>query len=111
MSDTNDISGGWHPAARYLDPAVISLDPRFDGYKLPLAGVERLATGCRWCEGPVWFGDGRYLLWSDIPNNRIMRWDEVTDRSRSSGSRPISPTARPATGRVGWLPANMAGDA
>ena len=32
----------------------------------------------RWCEGPVWFGDGRYLLWSDIPNNRIMRWDEET---------------------------------
>jgi gluconolactonase len=32
----------------------------------------------RWCEGPVWFGDGRYLLWSDIPNNRIMRWDEAT---------------------------------
>ncbi len=32
----------------------------------------------RWCEGPVWFGDGRYLLWSDIPNNRIMRWDEPT---------------------------------
>ena len=32
----------------------------------------------RWCEGPVWFGDGRYLLWSDIPNNRMMRWDEET---------------------------------
>ena len=42
------------------------------------AKVERLATGYRWCEGPVWFGDGRYLLWSDIPNNRIMRWDEET---------------------------------
>ena len=42
------------------------------------AAVERLATGFRWCEGPVWFGDGRYLLWSDIPNNRIMRWDEET---------------------------------
>src|SRR3712207_1031379 len=42
------------------------------------AAVERLATGCRWCEGPVWFGDGRYLLWSDIPNDRIMRWDEET---------------------------------
>ena len=34
----------------------------------------------RWCEGPVWFGDGRYLLWSDIPNNRIMRWEEETGR-------------------------------
>ena len=43
-----------------------------------MAAVERLATGFRWAEGPVWFGDGRYLLWSDIPNNRIMRWDEET---------------------------------
>ena len=69
-------SGEWRPASRYPDPSVISLDPRFDKYMLPLAAVERLATGCRWSEGPVWFGDGRYLLWSDIPNNRIMRWDE-----------------------------------
>src|SRR3954466_10696817 len=36
------------------------------------AAVERLATGCRFTEGPVWFGDGRYLLWSDIPNDRIV---------------------------------------
>ncbi|WP_264214293.1 SMP-30/gluconolactonase/LRE family protein [Leisingera thetidis] len=78
MSGIHDDPTGWRPAARYPDPSVISLDPRFDKYKLPLAGVERLATGCRWSEGPVWFGDGRYLLWSDIPNNRIMRWDEVT---------------------------------
>ena len=69
---------GWAPATRYPDPAVQSLDPRFDKYRLPLAGVERLATGCRWAEGPVWFGDGRYLLWSDIPNNRVVRWDEAT---------------------------------
>nr|WP_255564171.1 SMP-30/gluconolactonase/LRE family protein [Mameliella sp. CS4] len=45
---------------------------------MPLAGVERLATGLRWAEGPVWFGDARHLLWSDIPNNRIMRWTEET---------------------------------
>ncbi|AZV79031.1 SMP-30/gluconolactonase/LRE family protein [Parasedimentitalea marina] len=70
--------GAWRPASRYPDPAVITLDPRFDKYKLPLAAVERLATGCRWNEGPVWFGDARCLLWSDIPNNRIMRWDEGT---------------------------------
>ena len=62
----------------YPDLAVESLDKSFDAYKLFNAGVERLATGCRWNEGPVWFGDGRFLLWSDIPNNRIMRWDEET---------------------------------
>ena len=52
------------------------LDPSFAKYRLPLASVERLATGMRWSEGPVWFGDARCVLWSDIPNNRIMRWDE-----------------------------------
>lgn len=44
------------------------------------AAVERLYTGCRWSEGPVYFGDGRYLLWSDIPNNRILKWEEETGR-------------------------------
>jgi gluconolactonase len=69
----------WEPAESYPDPAVRSLDPRFDRIKPPFnAAVERLATGFRWAEGPVWFGDGRYLLCSDIPNNRIMRWDEQT---------------------------------
>ena len=61
---------------RYPDPAVEVLDPRFLQYRLQHAAVERIATGCRWAEGPVWFGDGRYLLWSDIPNDRIMRWAE-----------------------------------
>ena len=42
------------------------------------ARVERLWSGCRWAEGPVWLGDTRSLLWSDIPNNRILRWDEET---------------------------------
>ena len=67
----------WQPAA-YPDPAVQILHPSFAKYRVTLAAVERLATGCRWAEGPVWFGDGRYLLWSDIPNDRILRWDEET---------------------------------
>ncbi len=65
-------------SSRYPDPAIRSLDPAFDKYRIVLSTVERLFTGCRWAEGPVWFGDGRYLLWSDIPNNRILRWDEAT---------------------------------
>src|SRR6201989_3214860 len=68
----------WEPNQRYPDPAVQVLDPSFNQYRLPLASVERLYTGCRWSEGPVYFGDGRYLLWSDIPNNRILRWEEET---------------------------------
>jgi gluconolactonase len=63
---------------RYPDPAVEILDPSFAKYRVYSAGVEQLATGFRWAEGPVWFGDGRYLLFSDIPNNRIMRYDEAT---------------------------------
>jgi gluconolactonase len=63
---------------RYPDPAIRVLDPSFARYRIGNACVERLATGFRWCEGPVWFGDLRALLWSDIPNNRIMRWDEET---------------------------------
>ena len=63
---------------RYPDAAIEVIDPRFQKYKLPNVVVERLWTGARWTEGPVWFGDGGYLLWSDIPNNRIMRWVEET---------------------------------
>jgi gluconolactonase len=73
-----DEAGGWAPSLRYPDPLVRSLDPRFDKYRLPLASVERLYTGTRWGEGPIWFGDGRYLIWSDIPNNRMLRWDETS---------------------------------
>ncbi len=65
-------------SARYPDPAVEVLDAAFLPLRLFSAGVEQLATGCRWAEGPVWFGDGRYLLWSDIPNDRILRWDECS---------------------------------
>ncbi len=68
----------WEPNLRYPDPSVEVLHPSFAPYRLALASVEQLHTGCRWSEGPVWFGDGRYLLWSDIPNNRILRWDEET---------------------------------
>jgi gluconolactonase len=68
----------WQESQRYPDPAIRALDPRFGRYHLALSSVERLYTGCRWAEGPVWFGDGRYLLWSDIPNDRIMKWEEET---------------------------------
>jgi len=70
-----DWSGG---IVRYPDPAIETIDKRFQKYKIGNAVVERLCTGFRWAEGPVYFGDARCLLWSDIPNNRIMRWDEQT---------------------------------
>jgi gluconolactonase len=66
------------PNTRYPDPAVQILDPAFASYRVFNSSVEQLATGFRWAEGPVWFGDGRYLLFSDIPNDRILRWDETS---------------------------------
>lgn len=63
---------------RYPDPAIEIIDPRFGDYRIGNAGVERLWTGGRWTEGPVYFGDLRCLLFSDIPNDRILRWDEAT---------------------------------
>lgn len=63
---------------RYPDPDVIVLDKRFEKYRTFNAALERLWTGARWAEGPVWFGDGRFLLFSDAPNNRILRWTEET---------------------------------
>jgi len=73
-------SARWRPDLRYPDPAIEILDERFAPYRIFSAAVERLYTGCRWAEGPVWFGDGRYLLWSDIPNDRILKWEEETGR-------------------------------
>jgi len=78
LASIDPPSAGWRPFPRYPDPAVESLDARFDRYRIFNAAVERLYTGCRWAEGPVWFGDGRYLLWSDIPNDRILKWEEET---------------------------------
>jgi gluconolactonase len=78
MSDAASHSAGWRPATYYPDPAIHALDPRFEKYWLKLSAVERLTTGLRWAEGPVWFGDGRYLLCSDIPNQRILKWEEET---------------------------------
>jgi gluconolactonase len=53
-------------------------DQRFDQCIKRSARVEKLYTGCRWAEGPAYFQAGRYLVWSDIPNDRMLRWDDTT---------------------------------
>jgi len=63
------------------------VDRRFRRLALPYIHVEKLYTGCRWAEGPAWFAAGRYLVWSDIPNDRMLRWDE-TDGSVSVFRQP-----------------------
>jgi gluconolactonase len=72
------MSSDWQPSPRYPDPLVVAVDESFNKYRLMLAKVERLYTGTRWAEGPVWFGDRRCLIWSDVPGNRMYRWDEET---------------------------------
>ena len=62
-----------HPP-RYPDPDIIVLDKRFAKYKIGNTPIQRLHTGMLWAEGPAWNGVGKYLVWSDIPNDRQMRW-------------------------------------
>ena len=70
----------WQPSQRVPDPAIVVVDESFRKYHLPLTKVERLAPVglTRWGEGPVWFGDQRCLVWSDVPGNVMWRWDEET---------------------------------
>ena len=63
---------------RYPDPDVVALDPRFNTLRIGNTGIQRIWTGGLWTEGPAWNGVGRYLIWSDIPNNVQMRWLQET---------------------------------
>jgi gluconolactonase len=69
----------WGPGAPpnvYSDPDIIVVDPLFNNYVQGNTPIQRLWTGALWCEGPAWNAQGRYLVWSDIPNNRQYRWFE-----------------------------------
>jgi gluconolactonase len=72
LSAARDWSG--QEPVRYPDPDIVVLDPRFDKYKLGNTPVQRLHTGALWAEGCAWNAVGRYLVWSDIPNNRQLRY-------------------------------------
>src|SRR5258708_30303395 len=74
-------SFAFSPNQRYPDPAVQILDPSFAKYRIYSSTVEQVATGMRWAEGPAYFPEGGYLLFSDIPNNRIMKFDEKTNQT------------------------------
>ena len=80
----------------------VVLDERFRALAMGNVHVEKLYTGCRWAEGPAWFAAGRYLMWSDIPNNRMMRWDE-TDGSVSVFRQPADNSNGNTTDRQGRL--------
>ena len=75
-SPPRDFGPGGAPTTYFWDPDVIAVDPSFNGLAQPNAPIQRLWTGALWSEGPAWSGEGRYLVWSDIPNNRQLRWIE-----------------------------------
>jgi gluconolactonase len=61
---------------RYPDPDIVSLDPAFGKYAMFNAVIYRHWVGAKWAEGPAWSAQGQFLVWSDIPNNRQMRFIE-----------------------------------
>lgn len=69
------------PNQRYPDPNVLILDPSFAKHRIYSSTIEQVATGFRWAEGPAYSAKGGYLLFSDIPNNRIMKFDEATGKT------------------------------
>lgn len=79
MADNlHNLHGGWTESTRYPDPSIKALDKKFAKYHLPLSSVQRLYVGTQWGEGPVYLGDARCLIWSDVSGNRVLRWDEIT---------------------------------
>jgi gluconolactonase len=74
VATTRDWTG--QQPVHYPDPDIIALDNRFRRYIVGNTVIKRLHTGTLWAEGPAWCGGGRYLVWSDIPNNVQMRWTE-----------------------------------
>jgi len=70
------LARDWNAPSRYPDPDIIALDKRFNKYKLGNTPIQRISTGNLWTEGPAWNSVGKYLLWSDIPNNLQRRWIE-----------------------------------
>ena len=74
-----DFGPGAPPTIYFMDPDIVVVDPAFGGLVQANTPIKRLWTGALWCEGPAWSGQGRYLVWSDIPNNRQLRWSEDDD--------------------------------
>ena len=79
-SPPRDFGPGGAPTTYFWDPDIIAVDPKFYDIAQPNSAIKRLWTGALWSEGPAWSSQGRYLVWSDIPNNRQMRWLEDDGR-------------------------------
>ena len=79
-SPPRDFSRHGAPTTYFTDPDILSVDPSFNALAQPNSAIQRLWTGALWSEGPAWNAQGRYLVWSDIPNNRQLRWLEDDGR-------------------------------
>jgi len=79
-SPPRDFSPNAPPTTYFTDPDIVTVDPGFRAYIQSNSAITRLWTGALWAEGPAWSGVGRYLIWSDIPNDRQMRWIEDDNR-------------------------------
>jgi gluconolactonase len=75
-----DFSPGAPPTTYFSDPDVLAIDPAFNALVQPNSAITRLWTGALWTEGPAWSSVGRFLVFSDIPNNRQLRWLEDDGR-------------------------------
>ncbi len=75
-----DFGPNGAPTTYFTDPDIISVDPSFGSLIQVNSSIKRLYTGTLWAEGPAWSSQGRYLLWSDIPNNVQLRWLEDDGR-------------------------------
>jgi gluconolactonase len=75
-----DFGPGAAPTTYFMDPDILVVDPAFNNYVQPNSAITRLWTGALWAEGPAWSGQGRYLVFSDIPNNVQLRWNEDDGR-------------------------------
>jgi gluconolactonase len=79
-SPPRDFGANAPPTTYFTDPDVLSVDPAFNALRQPNTSIQRLWTGALWSEGPAWNSQGRYLVWSDIPNNWQLRWLEDNGR-------------------------------
>lgn len=96
-----DFGPGAPPTTYFNDPDVLTIDPSFNALVQPNTSLARLWTGALWTEGPAWSSQGRYLVWSDIPNNRQLRWLEDDGRvsifrnpSNNSNGNTFDPQGR-----------------
>jgi gluconolactonase len=96
-----DFGPGAPPTTYFSDPDVLTIDPSFNALVQPNTSLARLWTGALWTEGPAWCSQGRYLVWSDIPNNRQLRWLEDEGRvsifrtpSNNSNGNTFDPQGR-----------------